>query len=98
MTRIALLLLPLLLLAGCAGMRPESVTERDTRTACRQQAEQIYRLRHRDEIYGLSNSDAPASGAVGLTLPSQGLADRFEQEREISSCVHDVGTGASASP
>jgi hypothetical protein len=97
MTRRALALLPLLLLAGCAGP-PESVTERDTRTACRQQAEEAYRLQHRSEIYSLHYSDAPSSGATGLPLPTAGLADRFEQESQIQRCVHDTGTGTALKP
>lgn len=100
MTRrvLALLpLLPLLLLATCAGP-PESVTERDTRAACRRQAEDVYRLRHRSEIYSIHDPDAPGSGATGLPLPTAGLADRFEQERDIERCVHDTGTGTALSP
>jgi hypothetical protein len=99
MTRRALRLIPLLLgLAGCAAAPPESVTERDTRAACRQQANEVYRLRHRDRIYSMPNQDAPQSGALGLPLPTTGLADQFQQEREISTCVHDTGTGTALKP
>ena len=98
MTRSALRLIPLLLLAGCAAAQPESVTERDTRAACRRQAEEVYRLRHRGDIYNFRDPDAPASGATGLPLPTAGLADRFEQERQINTCVHDVGTGTALQP
>ena len=98
MTRCALRLIPLLLLAGCAAARPESVTERDTRSACRRQAEEVYRLRHRGEIYNFENRDAPQSGATGVPLPTSGLADRFEQERQIQTCVHDTGTGTALKP
>ena len=98
MTRLFLRLMPLLLLAGCAAARPESVTERDTRAACRRQADEVYQLRHRSEIYALHPTDAPASGALGLPLPTAGLADRFEQEQQIDSCVRDVGTGPALKP
>jgi len=104
MTRRALRLIPLLLipllllLAGCAAAPPESVTERDTRAACRRQAQAVYRLRHRAQIYSIHDQDAPASGATGLPLPTAGLADRFEQERAISTCIHDTGTGTALKP
>ena len=98
MIRLPLRLIPLLLLAGCAAARPESVTDRDTRAACRRQAEAVYRLRHRGEIYNFQDRDAPASGATGLPLPTTGLADRFEQERQIETCVHDTGTGTALKP
>ncbi|HVB66584.1 MAG TPA: hypothetical protein VNE67_01850 [Acetobacteraceae bacterium] len=98
MTRRALHLIPLLLIVGCAAAPPESVTERDTRAACRRQAEEVYRLRHRDQIYSVPSQDAPQSGAIGLPLPTTGLADQFEQEREINTCVHDTGTGTALKP
>ncbi len=98
MTRPFLLLLPLLL-AGCAfGAPPRSVTARDTEAACRRQAEATYRLQHRDDLYQIGNQDAPNSGAVGVTLPTHGLADRFEQERFMARCVNDVGTGTALHP
>jgi len=98
MIRPFLLFLPLLALAGCAFGAPQSVTDRDTRAACRQQAEAQYRLRHRDDIYAISNQGAPSSGAVGVTLPTAGLADRFEQENMVETCVHNTGTGTALRP
>jgi len=98
MIRPFLRFLPLLALAGCAFGAPQSVTDRDTRAACRQQAEAQYRLRHRDDIYAISNQGAPSSGAVGVTLPTAGLADRFEQENMVETCVHNTGTGTALRP
>ncbi|MGC8477476.1 MAG: hypothetical protein ACP5NP_14075 [Acetobacteraceae bacterium] len=98
MTRLFPLLLPVLL-AGCAfGAPPRSVTARDTATACRRQAEATYQLQHRDDLYQIGNQDAPRSGAAGLTLPMQGLADRYEQERFLARCENDVGTGTALHP
>lgn len=85
-------------LAGCSFGAPPSLTQRDTLAACQRQAEAMYRLRHRDQIYGVGNQDAPQSGAVGLTLPTAGLADRYEQETFIQGCVHDTGTGTALQP
>ena len=96
--RLPPMLALVLALAGCAFGAPQSVTDRDTRAACRQQAEAQYRLRHRDDIYAISNQGAPSSGAVGVTLPTAGLADRFEQENMVETCVHNTGTGTALRP
>ncbi|MDE2006874.1 MAG: hypothetical protein KGI51_09935 [Rhodospirillales bacterium] len=96
--RLAPLWLATALLAGCAFGTPQSATDRDTVAACRRQAEATYRIRHRDDLYRRGNDDAPASGAVGLQLPTAGLADRFEQENAIQTCVHDTGTGTALHP
>lgn len=97
MSRRMLVLLALVSLAGCAG-HPESVTERDTRAACRHQADVAWRLRHRGQIYTDEDPDAPASGATGIALPTQGLSDRFAQETAVSRCIHDTGTGPAPAP
>ncbi len=97
MTRF-LPLLTLALLAGCAFGAPRSVTSRDTAVACREQAQAQYRLSHRDQMYQVGDQDAPGSGAAGMKLPTEGLADRFEQERFMQRCEHDVGTGTALHP
>ena len=88
-------LLPALaLLAGCAGhAAPQSVTERDTLAACRDQAQTAYTIRHRAEIYIIHERDTPYSGIGLLRSPTQDLSDRYEQEHQIETCVRNTGTG-----
>ena len=67
-------LLPALaLLAGCAGhAAPQSVTERDTLAACRDQAQTAYTIRHRAEIYSIHERDTPSSGMRPAAEPDAG--------------------------
>jgi hypothetical protein len=85
----------LLGLTACAnsGSAPQqSLTDRDTYLACRQQAELAYRLQNRDEIYSIHDSFTPQS-STGLTqIPSQPLADRYAQERMVDDCIRNTGT------
>lgn len=94
----ATLCLPVLallaLLAGCAApSAPLSVTDRDTIAACRDQAQTAYEIRHRAEIYSIHEGASPYSGTGLLHGPTEGLSDRYEQERQIDSCVRNTGTG-----
>ena len=93
--RRAALSLPLLaLLAGCAApSAPLSVTDRDTIAACRAQAQTTYEIRHRAEIYSIHEGASPYSGTGLLHGPTEGLSDRYEQERQIDTCVRNTGTG-----
>ena len=99
MSRAALcrpvLALPVLaLLAGCAApAAPLSVTERDTLAACRSEAQTAYEIRHRAEIYSIHETASPYSCTGLLRGPTQGLSDRYEQERQIDRCVRNTGTG-----
>ena len=94
MTRAALYLPLLALLAGCAApSAPLSVTDRDTIAACRNEAQTAYEIRHRAEIYSIHEGASPYSGTGLLRGPTEGLSDRYEQERRIDTCVRNTGTG-----
>lgn len=85
----------LAVLAACANNGPvqqQSLTDRDTYLACRQQAELAYRLQNRDEIYSIHDPFTPASGPGQTQLPSQPLADRYTQERMVNDCIRNTGT------
>jgi len=87
-------LAPLALVAACTSPppTPESLTARDTLAACRQQANTTFAMQNRGQIYSMSDESAPQS-SIGLTQdPTQGLANRFEQERMVQDCVRNTGT------
>ncbi len=88
----------LLGLAACeagGASPPQSVTERSTYTACRQQANTAYRLQNRDQIYRIQDPFTPQS-STGLTEnPSQGLADSFSQQQMVNDCIRNTGTQTS---
>ena len=88
-------------MAACAGgaATPESVTDRDTAVACRQQANTTYAMQNRDQIYRIRDPFTPQS-STGLTdLPSRGLSDSFAQQQMIQNCIRNTGTeGTPGSP
>jgi len=90
-------LLPLLLLAACAGgaAPQQSVTDRATYEACRAQANTAYNLQNRDKVYRIYDTSSPQSG-IGLTQsPTQGLADSYAQQRLVQDCIRNTGTETS---
>ena len=96
MRRLFAWLLPLGLLS-CTGGPPsaESLTTQDTIAACRAQANTTYAVQNRDQIYSMSDLDAPQS-SIGLTKdPNQALVDRYTQERMIQDCIRNTGTETS---
>ncbi len=88
----------LLVLTACSAggaSQPLSVTDRDTATACRQQANNTYAVQNRDQIYRIQTPFTPQS-STGLTdLPTRGLSDQFAQERMIQDCIRNTGTETS---
>ncbi len=91
-----LLLLPLAACTG-GGATPESLTERTTIEACREQANTAFNMQNRDQIYREYQPFSPSS-SIGLTQnPTQGLSDRFTLQRSIQNCIRNTGTGANRS-
>ncbi|MDQ2803797.1 MAG: hypothetical protein M3Y41_14405 [Pseudomonadota bacterium] len=82
-------------LAACAGPPPASLTERDSISACRQRADQVYdRLNRRDIYSGNQDNLAPNSSVGLLGNPTGGLSQQYAHERMIETCVRDTGAGS----
>jgi hypothetical protein len=75
--------------------KPQSVTDRATTEACRQQANNTYAVQNRDQIYRIKEPFAPQSGTGLLDLPTRGLSDQFAQERLVQDCIRNTGTQTS---
>jgi hypothetical protein len=96
MTR-GMLLVPLLLVAGCAGPAlPSSGQARadaETVAACRQRAEQVYDLRHRGDIYSPPPQvDAPFASNYAPGTLDQNLSALHEHDQLINDCIRNTGT------
>ncbi len=92
-----MLLAPLLLLAGCTGpaLPPSGQARADAETAaaCRQRAEQVYDIRHRDDIYSPPPQvDAPFASNYAPGTPDQNLAALHEHDELINDCIRNTGT------
>ena len=87
-----------LALAGCASgsRQPLSLTERDSISACRQQANDIYDRQNRGEIYSVDPNWAPSSSYGLGSLPTNGLSDQYAHERLVDNCVRNTGAGSNA--
>ena len=80
-------LLALLLCGGCSTPR-SSQADLSTQDACRSLADQSYDEQHRDMLSrGDSQSTTPFSGSGTISLPSDGLSDRYAHEVAIDNCV-----------
>ena len=90
--------LTLIALAGCAGgqRQPLSLTERDSISACRQQANDIYDRQNRGEIYSIDSNGTPSSSYGGGVLPNAGLSDEYAHRRLVDNCVRNTGAGSNA--
>jgi hypothetical protein len=106
MTRFTLMLT--LLLAGCAEAAPpppppltgQARADAETAEACRQRAEQVYDIRHRDDIYSpLPQVDSPfASNYRPGAVPSQNLSALHEHDQLIADCIRNTGAETSHTP
>ncbi|MGH7152384.1 MAG: hypothetical protein ACREF3_00540 [Acetobacteraceae bacterium] len=97
MNHCVIRLLPILLLAACAGgaTQQQSVTDRATYDACRNQANLAYNLQNRDKVYRIYDTSSPQSG-IGLTQsPTQSLSDSYAQQRLVQDCIRNTGTETS---
>jgi hypothetical protein len=84
------------LLAGCAQPPLSGQAEADaqTRAACRQQADQAYQVQNRADIYSPPSSvNTPFSSNYLPGDTGRGLSALFAQDRQVSDCVRNTGTG-----
>jgi len=99
MTRLALVLV--VLLAGCDAPAPppsgQARADAETAAACRQRAEQVYDIRHRDVIYSpLPQVDSPfASNYRPGAVPSENLSALHEHDQLITDCIRNTGAETS---
>ncbi|HVC60488.1 MAG TPA: hypothetical protein VND19_09035 [Acetobacteraceae bacterium] len=100
----ASLALGLLLLATCAGPgpRPGSAEAREhaeTVAACRQRADEMYNIRHRDAIYaGPSQVNTPFSADDTANTPGRGLSQMYERDSMVTDCVRNTGAEGDRTP
>jgi hypothetical protein len=96
MSRLRLLLLPLLALTQCTPppAAPTGQTRSDAATlaACREHADAAYNRNNRDSIYTIGNRDSPFSGNYGPAPVDKGLSQRYGRESMIRDCVRNTGT------
>lgn len=89
----------LLLALGACTPRPSSmsVTDRETLTACRTHADQVYDRLNRGAIYSVGANDAPGSSIGRVGDPTASLSDRYARDRMIERCVRGTGNAAAQS-
>ncbi len=95
MSRLTVLLLPMLALVQCSPPPPpvgQARADAATLAACREHADAVYDRNHRDTIYANSNRDAPFSGSYAPRTVDAGLSQRYGRENMVRDCVRNTGT------
>jgi predicted small lipoprotein YifL len=91
-------------LAACAGPGPQpgsaqAQADAQTAAACRQRADAVYNMRHRDTIYAPPpDVNAPFSGSYGPGEEDRTLSQLFEHDSIISDCVRNTGAEGNRTP
>ena len=101
MSRLTVLLLPMLALAHCAPPPPPSPQARAdaaTLAACREHADAAYNRNNRDSIYTISSANSPYSANYTPGLVTRGLAQRYGFENMVRDCVRNTGTDDRSAP
>jgi hypothetical protein len=92
------------LLAGCVdpGAPPgsaQSLANAQTAAACRQRADQVYNMRHRDTIYSPpADVNTPFSAGYAPGEEDRGLSRLFERDSMVSDCVRNTGAEGDRTP
>jgi hypothetical protein len=95
MIRSALLALSLLSLTECAPPPPpvgQAKADAATLAACREHADAVYDRQYRDQIYTITNRDAPFSSNYVPGVTDRGLAARYAHDNMVTDCVRNTGT------
>jgi hypothetical protein len=95
MSRVIVLLLPMLALAQCSPPPPrvgQTRADAATLAACREHADAVYDRNHRDTIYTISSRDTPYSANYTPGVMDRGLPQRFGHENMVRDCVRNTGT------
>jgi hypothetical protein len=101
MSRMFILLLPMLALTQCAPPPPpvgQARADAATLAACREHADAVYDRTHRDTIYSISSRDSPYSANYTPGVTDRGLAQRFGRDNMVRDCVRNTGTGTDLPP
>jgi hypothetical protein len=95
----------LALLAGCAlpgapqPGSPQAQANEQTAAACRQRADALYNIRHRDTIYApASQVNTPFSANYQPGVPDRGLSDLYERDSMVSDCERNTGSEGDRTP
>lgn len=90
-------LLVALALAGCAwGGGPQQRADEITQAECNRRADQIYGMRHPEQIYAQdtftsSLRDAPLSTSGSPSNPTEGLSSQYERAQIVEDCIRGNG-------
>ena len=101
MSRLTVLLLPMLALAQCAPPPPpvgQARADAQTLAACREHADTVYDRTHRDTIYTISSANSPYSANYTPGVMDRGLPQRYSQENMVRDCVRNTGTETTRTP
>lgn len=99
----ALVLMPLLL-AACAlpGPQPgspQAQANAETAAACRQRADEVYNVRHRDTFYPTpSEMNTPSSADYAPGMEDRNLSEIFERDSMVSDCERNIGAEGDRTP
>jgi hypothetical protein len=100
-TPAGLLLATILALSACDAppQSPQAQADAATRNACRQRAEQAYEQQNRAAIYSPpATVNTPYSANYTPSQTDRGLSDLFANDRMVSDCVRNTGTGSERTP
>ncbi len=100
MTRLIVLLMPMLAMVQCAPPPPAAQARADAATlaACREHADAVYDRTHRDTIYTISSRDSPYSANYTPGVVDRGLPQRYGRDVMVRDCVRNTGTETSRTP
>lgn len=85
-------------LAGCGGSHAMTREDRDAMTACQAEADRIYAARNRDQLSQRDSSSSPFSANTLAYDPNAGLADRYQQQQMMDTCLARSAAGAAVVP
>ena len=98
------LALIVVMLGACAGPAPlpaggQARANAETDAACRQRADEVYTVRHRDTIYAPpSEVNTPFSANYQPGVQDRGLSALFERDSMVSDCERNTGAEGDRTP
>ncbi len=96
MNRAFRALMLVLLAGGCTFGEPRSHADAVTVAECNRRADEIYRLRNPQAVYGQDTyastlRDAPLGTSGTFSNPSQGLSSQYERAQIVRECIEGTG-------
>jgi hypothetical protein len=83
-------------MSGCEAppQTGQAQADAETRAACQERASEAYNQRNRAEIYSPPPTvNTPYSANYVPAMSDRGLSDLFVNDRMVSDCVRNTGTG-----